>query len=193
MTKKRKAPTPKKEWQPLIKSPAWADEQRHAEIVSKIRAHFPGLTDDEIRARAPDDIFAMPAEVWGNDRYTVTVHYLDDNRDDFVEVGIHNHKRTIHVPWRHVQQIKNELFGADREAVQLFPAEDRLVDCANEYWIYIYPTGTAPMRPLKYKTPAQTETKLGMDSGRIVSYDMASAISAGARQAPEMKIQTTSV
>ena len=174
MSKKRKSSPAKREWQPLTQTPDWAVKVKHAQVMEQVRVTFPGVPVEEIK---------VPAEVWGSSQYTVTVHYLDDNRDGFVEVGIHNYHRTTHVPWRHVQQIKNEVFGPDREAVQLFPAEDRLVDAANEYWIYVYPTGTAPMR--------ERGVKLGMDRGRQVTYDMPPM--GKARQAPPMKIQTTSV
>jgi hypothetical protein len=174
MTKKRKAPTPKKEWEPLTQTPDWAVKVKHFQVMEQVRVTFPGVPVEEIK---------VPAEVWGSSQYTVTVHYLDDNRDGFVEVGIHNYHRTTHVPWRHIQQIKNEVFGPDREAVQLFPAEDRLLDAANEYWIYVYPTGTAPMR--------ERGVKLGMDRGRQVTYDMPPM--GKARQAPPMKIANQKV
>jgi hypothetical protein len=174
MSKKRKAPTPKKEWEPLTQTPDWAVKAKHEQAMEQARVTFPGVAVDQLRT---------PAEVWGSSQYTVTVHYLDDNRDGFVEVGIHNYHRTTHVPWRHIQQIKNEVFGPDREAVQLFPAEDRLLDSANEYWIYVYPTSEAPMR--------KRGVKIGMDRGRSVNYNMPPM--GKARQAPPMKIQTTSV
>ncbi len=170
MTKKRKPQPAKKAWEPLTQTPDWAVKAKHEQfILPAVRVAFPELAEKNYPK--------APAELWGSSQYTVTVHYLDDNRDGFVEVGIHNYRRTTHVPWRHVQQIKNEVFGPDREAVQLFPAEDRLVDAANEYWIYVYPTGTAPMRG---------EVKLGMDRGRQVTYDLPPM--GKARQAPPMKV-----
>ena len=171
MSRKRK-PTPKKVWQPLVRDPDWFREQRLADTTEMVRAQHPDVTDAQVAA-------LMPAETWGNDRYTVNVHYLDGDRDGFVEVGVHNHKRTPHVPWRHLQQIKNEVLGPDREAVQLFPAEDRLVDTANEYWIYVYPVGKAPMR--------NRRTKVGMDYGRNVAYDIPDGFGRS-RQSPQMGV-----
>ena len=71
------------------------------------------------------------------------------------------------------------MLGADREAVQLFPAEDRLVDTANEYWLYAYPVGKAPMR--------NRRTKVGMDHGRNVGYEMPDGFGRS-RQSPEMEV-----
>ncbi len=38
--------------------------------------------------------------------------------------------------WRDMQWIKNQLLGPEVEAVQLFPAESRLVDTANQYYLF---------------------------------------------------------
>jgi len=35
--------------------------------------------------------------------------------------------------WRHFQRIKNELIGEENEAVELYPAQSRLVDTTNQY------------------------------------------------------------
>jgi hypothetical protein len=45
--------------------------------------------------------------------------------------------------WRHMQQIKNELAGAEREAFQLFPAESRKVDTSNKYHLWVLPEGVS--------------------------------------------------
>ncbi|MCZ8516830.1 hypothetical protein O9H85_31595 [Paenibacillus filicis] len=45
------------------------------------------------------------------------------------------------IPWAEKQRIKNELFGPDRTAIEVFPAEVDLVDEANMYHIWILPRG----------------------------------------------------
>lgn len=47
-------------------------------------------------------------------------------------------KQPIH-DWRHLQQIKNELVGPEAEAIELYPAESRLVDTANQYHLWVIP------------------------------------------------------
>jgi hypothetical protein len=42
--------------------------------------------------------------------------------------------------WNHFQQIKSELIGPEHEAVELFPAESRLVNTRNEYHLWAHPT-----------------------------------------------------
>jgi hypothetical protein len=39
--------------------------------------------------------------------------------------------------WRDFQRIKNELCGDEAEAIELYPAESRLVDGANQYHLYV--------------------------------------------------------
>lgn len=39
--------------------------------------------------------------------------------------------------WRDIQRIKNELFGPENEAVELYPAESRLMDTSNQYHVFV--------------------------------------------------------
>lgn len=41
--------------------------------------------------------------------------------------------------WRELQRIKNELVGEEVEAVEVYPAESRLVDTSNQYHLYCFP------------------------------------------------------
>ncbi len=43
--------------------------------------------------------------------------------------------------WRDMQNLKNDIVGPEREAVELYPAESRLVDAANQFHLWILPTG----------------------------------------------------
>jgi hypothetical protein len=112
---KRKGPTPAKPWRPLR------------------RAVNTGLDGDEL---------------FGNDRYTVGKHEVRSADPDYDGppmhlLSIHSHTRSAvgaH-DWRHFQRIKNELCGPEREAVEIYPAESRLVDTANEFWLWVLPEG----------------------------------------------------
>lgn len=44
--------------------------------------------------------------------------------------------------WRHFQQIKNEVAGPGREAVEIYPAESRKVDTSNKWHLWVVPSGT---------------------------------------------------
>jgi hypothetical protein len=78
-------------------------------------------------------------EVWLNDQYVVTVRRFAEG--DVASLSIRRDDRKAPRDWRHFQWIKNEIAGTDVEAVELFPAEDRLVDTANQFWLWCAPPG----------------------------------------------------
>lgn len=45
------------------------------------------------------------------------------------------------IPWAVKQEIKNELFGEDRVAIEVFPEESKLVDVTDTYHLWILPKG----------------------------------------------------
>jgi hypothetical protein len=46
--------------------------------------------------------------------------------------------------WADLQWIKNQIAGPEAEAVQLFPAESRMLEAANQYHLWVIP-GTFPI------------------------------------------------
>lgn len=81
-------------------------------------------------------------KMYQNGLYTVMVRTLDaNNNDGVIHLSIrHNDRKPIR-DWRHFQRIKNELVGEEREALEIYPAESRLVDEANQYHLWVLPTG----------------------------------------------------
>tara|TARA_Y100000034_G_scaffold125659_1_gene175672 strand:- start:234 stop:836 length:603 start_codon:yes stop_codon:yes gene_type:complete len=96
-----------------------------------------------------DDTYVNPGEryvgLWSNSRYTVMEYTVEaDERCPFPSVtwlSIKRNDRGVVVEWRDLQRIKNEICGAEREAVQMFPVESRLVDTANQYHLWVLPAG----------------------------------------------------
>ena len=39
--------------------------------------------------------------------------------------------------WRHLMKIKNELVGEENEAIELYPANSRVVDTSNQYHLFV--------------------------------------------------------
>lgn len=70
------------------------------------------------------NIEEVPVNGWG-----VTMTWLSIKRRD---------KAAFH-DWRELQGIKNAICGPEREAVELYPAESRLVDTANQYHLWVLP------------------------------------------------------
>lgn len=42
------------------------------------------------------------------------------------------------IPWAVKMQIKNELFGEKRAAIEVYPPQDRLVDAADTYHLWVF-------------------------------------------------------
>ena len=87
------------------------------------------------------------AELHTNDTHTVfvTPHHIDsglsDPMDGWVTLSIKRNDKGAECDWRIFMRIKNELVGPDREAIQLFPCMDRVVDTANQYFLHVAPKG----------------------------------------------------
>lgn len=73
-------------------------------------------------------------EIWVNDVYQVNIDRQDNAH--MVHLSIKRRdKQPIH-DWRDLQEIKNQLLGEECEAVELYPAQSRLVDTANQYHLW---------------------------------------------------------
>ena len=93
-----------------------------------------------IKAMALLETGAPSVRVYQNDKYQVIRR---DNESGITWLSIKRHDRRPIRDWRHLQQIKNEVCGPEREAAELFPAESRLADSANEYHLWVVPEGVA--------------------------------------------------
>jgi hypothetical protein len=116
-------------WQPLRRA---TPVQPTPERIEAMRAA--GATDDVIADATDPD-----REMWRNDVYTVSVtrHPLGY----VVELSIRRNDREPARDWRDFQRIKTQIAGADVEAFEMYPAEDRLMDTANHYWLFCLPPG----------------------------------------------------
>lgn len=72
--------------------------------------------------------------VYQNDTYIVEIA----DAPPFIHLDIRRLDGESCKEWRDIQQIKNELIGPEFEAVELFPAESRLVDTGNEYHLWVH-------------------------------------------------------
>jgi hypothetical protein len=87
-------------------------------------------------------------DVYKNDLYTVHRRHVRDREGwpAMVHLSIRRNDREPCRDWRHLQQIKNELVGPEHEGVELYPAEDRKVDTANQFhlWVLAMPLARFP-------------------------------------------------
>lgn len=79
-----------------------------------------------------------PDEIWTSETYEVFVYRTPQ---DGAHLSIKRYDRASVRNWRHLQQIKNEVVGEEREAMELFPRESRLADNANQMHLWVMPEG----------------------------------------------------
>lgn len=90
--------------------------------------------------RALDDIARLRRQqFFRSDTYQVAL--LDGGSEAFTQLSIKRVDREPILGWREKQRIKNAIVGEEREALELFPAESRLVDTSNQYWLWVLPAG----------------------------------------------------
>jgi len=83
--------------------------------------------------------YLLEAKVWKNDVYTVAIRDSEYGFIPLKHLSIRrNDRETIH-DWRDLQTIKNMLVGPEREGIEIYPAESRLVDTANQYHLWVFP------------------------------------------------------
>ena len=126
MKRKRKI----RPWTPFVETVL--DLPPHEELVQQMMGHYPGRMS---RERAEQEIEKLKGDrIFVNSRYQVNLH----DEEDFVHLSIKTLDKRPARDWRDFQRIKNELVGEECEGLELFPAESRLVDTANQYHLWVY-------------------------------------------------------
>lgn len=76
--------------------------------------------------------------VYRNSIYTVWIRKINPTKwPEMIHLSIKRNDRQVIHDWRDLQRIKNELVGPEYEAVEIYPAEERLVDSANQYHLWV--------------------------------------------------------
>lgn len=116
-------------WRPLQRSTVTKDPSD--ELVAAWMQHL-GLGRDAAVAKMREEFARV--ETWVNDLYQVEVRRYPDER--MAHINIRRRDGWPGRDWRHFQQIKNEICGPECEAIELYPAESRLVDTSNKYHLW---------------------------------------------------------
>ncbi|KYG90808.1 hypothetical protein A0U40_17930 [[Bacillus] sp. KCTC 13219] len=74
----------------------------------------------------------------GNE-YVVMVRTLETTWGTIQHACMRNISGTD-IPWAEKQRIKNEIFGDEAHAIEVFPKESNLIDEANMYHIWVLPS-----------------------------------------------------
>jgi hypothetical protein len=106
------------------------------------------------RAKAPE---GGEMWEWENDRYYGTVRHYPSGffvgNCEWAVIGISAIDETAAHDWRDFQRIKNDLVGREWEGAELYPAESRLKDPSNRFYLWCAPRGCF---------------QFGWDEGRVV-------------------------
>ncbi len=74
------------------------------------------------------------AQIYENNLYRVKMRHVSP----FIRLSISRLDGQPCKEWTHFQRIKNELVGPQYEGIELYPSENRLVDCSHEYHIWVH-------------------------------------------------------
>lgn len=81
--------------------------------------------------------------IYANHLYTASLRRYPDGwpfgGGKWAQIGIHCGDGQARHDWRDFQNIKNDLVGVDWEALELYPAESRLLDPSNYYILWCAP------------------------------------------------------
>jgi hypothetical protein len=90
------------------------------------------------RADIPDSIIILK-----NNVYTVHIDGCDVKppMGPVAWLSIKRNDRAVIHDWRELQRIKNMVMGEECEAVEMYPAESRLHDTANQYHLWCFAPG----------------------------------------------------
>jgi len=121
-------------------------EDQLTKEAEKIVKSYPHMTLEQAKMGLHRDIYA---EIYVNDIYQVAV-YRNEEADELVHVEElkgrctwlsikRRDKRPVN-NWQDMQTIKNRLVGVDCDAIQIFPAESRMINMANQYHLIVLPS-----------------------------------------------------
>jgi hypothetical protein len=102
-----------------------------------------GRTSKWLKKLSPKELhqgngwFGEMDKVWVNDKYCVMARTIQTEWGTVHHACIRNVSGGD-IPWREKQKIKNELWGKEYTAIEVFPKESELVDAANMYHLWIF-------------------------------------------------------
>jgi hypothetical protein len=121
---------PRYKWRPMQRATTFKPPAE--DLIALVMGE--GLSRDEAIAKIEEDRDA----IFVNDLYQVSAHFVADV--GMVQLNIRRRDGgPILRDWRHFQNIKNDILGPECEAVELYPAESRLVDQANKFHLWGFP------------------------------------------------------
>lgn len=126
-------------------APVEASPEERERMINQAMQADARLTRD-MAAAVIDDY--TTDQIYLSTEYQVALRVAETGWDhDVLHLSIKRIDREPIRDWRALQSIKNAIVGEECEAFELYPAESRLVDTANQYhlWAFIDPTVRVPI------------------------------------------------
>jgi hypothetical protein len=79
-----------------------------------------------------------PIKVYQNNLYRVEIVHTPPTTPTYTHLSITRLDGGTCKEWAHLQAIKNEIVGPEHEAIELFPAESRLVNTGHQYHLWVH-------------------------------------------------------
>jgi hypothetical protein len=118
-------------------------------------------------------------EIWYNDKYVVHVRrggkafgWKDEKGNPILitHLSIRREDNRAIIDWRDFQWIKNELVGEENEGCEIYPAESRLVDGANQFHTWVFEDDTIRF-PFGFNERIVSETSMFGETQRKFPID----------------------
>ena len=90
----------------------------------------------------------MSEKIHKFNRYTVTEKEIGGG---WIWLSIKYTAKKATPSWRELQTIKNNIVGENRQAIEIYPAEDQIIDTQNNYHLWVTP----PNKKNKIKNKTQ--------------------------------------
>jgi len=107
------------------------------EVIAETMSAY-SLSEEDARALLTRE--HAKCTYWINDLYQVQVAPCGQD-GAMLHLCIRRRDGGMYKDWRHLQMIKNEIAGPEREAFELYPAESRKVDTSNKWHLWVMPVG----------------------------------------------------
>ena len=114
----------KPRWTPFHRSPIEPQDLSERQILSE---------DPEFKIYVNSRYQVLISRIWGE--------YEDGSRPEvpILQLSIKRHDKLPIHDWRDLQRIKNDLCGPESLAIEFYPPESKLVDTANQYFLWVLP------------------------------------------------------
>jgi hypothetical protein len=131
-------------WTPFQEATPYLSPEKRSALIEDVIRTAADRGMDLPRERAVEIVDQnQDAECWVNSRYTVLVFRDEpswhEGAAEVIHLSIRRNDRQCprEERWRDFQRVKNELVGEANEGVELYPSDDRVADCANQFHIYV--------------------------------------------------------